>query len=114
MNKLIKDGKVGVLYSPGYGAGWYTWNYEFPEIIFDPKLIELVEELNTVRYRKVRFEQITKLMEDYIDKTYPDLFIGGMNQLQVKWIPEGTKFRIDEYDGSESLILQDEEHWITV
>ena len=26
MEKVIRDGKVAVLYSPGYGAGWsYSW-----------------------------------------------------------------------------------------
>ena len=24
--KYIKDGKVAVAYSPGFGAGWSTWN----------------------------------------------------------------------------------------
>ena len=32
MNKLIRDGKVAVLISPEYGAGWSTWNYDLPEI----------------------------------------------------------------------------------
>ena len=26
MTKCIRDGKVAILYSPGYGAGWSTWN----------------------------------------------------------------------------------------
>ena len=42
MEKVIKDGKVGVLVSPGFGAGFYTWGYP-EEAIFDPTLIELVE-----------------------------------------------------------------------
>ena len=36
MNKLIKNGKVAVLYSPGFGAGWFTWNPTMPELIFEP------------------------------------------------------------------------------
>jgi len=28
-------------------------------------------------------------------------------------VPEGKEFRIDEYDGSESLVLKDNESWIT-
>ena len=35
MNKLIRDGMVAVLYSPDYGSGWYTWNQDDPEILFD-------------------------------------------------------------------------------
>ena len=23
------DGNVAVLYSPGFGAGWYTWNTDY-------------------------------------------------------------------------------------
>ena len=26
MDKVIRDGKVAVLYSPGFGAGWSTWS----------------------------------------------------------------------------------------
>ena len=44
MNKLIVDGKVAVLISPGFGAGWYTWNYDYPEILFDPAIVKLVME----------------------------------------------------------------------
>jgi hypothetical protein len=31
------------------------------------------------------------------------------SNLVVRWIPEGTRFRIKEYDGSESIILLDDE-----
>ncbi len=34
IQKLSQDGKVAVLYSPGFGAGWYTWNTDAPEILF--------------------------------------------------------------------------------
>lgn len=43
MEKVIRDGNVAILYSPGFGAGWYTWNTSYPEIIFHPKLVEMVE-----------------------------------------------------------------------
>ena len=42
MEKVIKDGKVGVLVSPGFGAGFSSWGYP-DEAIFDPNLIDLVE-----------------------------------------------------------------------
>ena len=34
MEKVIKNGQVGVLISPGYGAGWSTWNHDV-----DPKVM---------------------------------------------------------------------------
>jgi len=39
MTKYIRDGKVAVLYSPGFGAGWSTWNddeYRMSQPNFDP------------------------------------------------------------------------------
>jgi hypothetical protein len=100
MNKLIKDGKVAVLYSPGFGAGWYTWNYKYPEIIFDPAIVKLVEK-----------EKWAEL-DTYVTLKYPEIYKGGMTDLQVEWIPEGTEFKVTEYDGSESIEYKENESWM--
>jgi len=42
MNKVIRDGKVAVLISYGWGAGFYTWGAPL-EAIFDPNLVVLIE-----------------------------------------------------------------------
>ena len=99
MNKVIRDGKVGVLVSPGFGAGFLTWGAP-EEAIFDPKLIELVENEN---YQEA---------VDYVEETY-DAYTGGVQDLQVVWLPEGTKFIIEEYDGSESIRTFEDLNWIT-
>ena len=51
MEKVIENGQVAVIYSPGFGAGWYTWNQSrFPELndgtalLFDPILVDLVKQ----------------------------------------------------------------------
>lgn len=54
MEKLVRDGKVAILYSKGYGAGWYSW-HGIKELIFHPKLIEMVELGN----RDLGFKQKT-------------------------------------------------------
>ena len=100
MNKVIRDGNVAILYSPGFGAGWYTWNQEYPEIIFDPSIVKLVE--------KGKLEELTT----YMKLKYPDMYLGGLEDLEVKWLPIGTKFRIDEYDGSESIELLGDIDWL--
>jgi hypothetical protein len=43
MEKVIRDGKVGVLYSPGHGAGWYSW-HDVEELIYDPSIVGWVEQ----------------------------------------------------------------------
>ena len=101
ITKLIDNGKVAVLYSPGFGAGWSTWNRGVPELVFDPAIVKFVEteqwaELNT-----------------YVTLKYPGLYTGGMPQLAVAWLSVGTEFRIKEYDGAESIEITGEVDWIT-
>ena len=100
MEKVIRDGKVGVLVSPGFGAGFYTWGYPL-EAIFDPTLIELVEN-----------QKIQEAV-DYCESTWAGEYSGGVQDLKVVWVPEGKEFIIEEYDGSESLMLKEEYNWIT-
>lgn len=100
INKLSDNGKVAVLYSPGFGAGWSTWNQEVPEIIFDPAIVRFVEN-----------EQWAEL-STYVTLKYPGLYTGGMRDLAIAWIPEGTLFKINEYDGSESIELKENDNWL--
>jgi hypothetical protein len=100
MNKLIQDGKVGVVYSPEFGAGWYTWNTKYPELVFDPVIVEYVES-----------EQMEKL-EIYIRLKYPTIFLGALPHLIVEWVPQGEEFRITEYDGKESIELKRSTTWL--
>jgi hypothetical protein len=100
MNKFIKDGMVAVLVSPGFGAGWYTWNYERPEILFDPGIVDLVDQ------------DMWSELETYVTLKYPDIYKGGMQDLRIEWVPEGTLFKIHEYDGSESIEYKENDHWM--
>ena len=101
MDKFIRDGKVAVLYSPGYGAGWSTWNQEYgDELVFDPGLVDLVlagrDQEEIVVYATLK---------------WPDACLLGLASLDVEWVPVGTKFQIGEYDGHESVNVFDEEDW---
>ena len=100
MKKLIKDQKVAVLVSPGFGAGWYSWHH-IEELIYDPSIVEWVEQ-----------EALDKILT-YMELKYPEAYCGGVNDLVVEWVPLGARFRIDEYDGNESLVLESNERWMT-
>ena len=100
MEKVIRDGMVGVLVSPGFGGGFSTWGYP-TEAIFDPHLIYLVE---------TRKED--EILE-YCETTWPDQYSGGVEDLVVRWVPEGSEFVIEEYDGAESLKFKTDFNWIT-
>ena len=42
--KVIRDGKVAVLISPGYGAGWSTWSSDYRDLLpFDRRFVEAAE-----------------------------------------------------------------------
>ena len=101
MNKLVRDGHVAVLYSPDYGSGWYTWNTNHPELLFDPAIVQLVEE--------DKWDEL----KTYVTLQYPNIYEGGMWELKIAWIPEGAMFRINEYDGDESIELKDDADWFT-
>jgi len=101
MEKVIRDGHVAVLYSPGYGAGWYTW-HGIEELLYDPVVVGMVE-------RKIPENVIVS----YCDEKYDgDGYFGGADDLKIAWVKEGVEFKIDEYDGSESIQFKDTIQWI--
>ena len=102
MEKLIRDDKVAVLVSPGFGAGWSTWdhgNYG-DELIFDPVLAAYIDEGKMDEAKT------------YVTMRFPEAYDGGVEDLVVRWVPVGTAFRIHEYDGSESIEIKDEMNWV--
>jgi hypothetical protein len=104
MNKVIRDGKVAVLVSRGYGAGWSTWTDEVETYLFHPKLVQMVEE---ERHSEITTEWMEQ--ELGLDVSYT----GGTDGLEIQWVPVGTKFVVHEYDGHESLRTIDDFYWIT-
>ena len=97
MEKLYNDkGEVAVIVSGGYGAGFSTWSDVNP---MDKRYAELI--LNK------KFDEAIELAES------EDIFEGGIEDCYIEWIPEGEKFRIDEYDGAESLVILNIDNYYT-
>lgn len=102
MDKVIRDGMVAVLYSPGFGAGWYTWNYDNLECLFDPEIVEMLE-------KEVHPDDI----ESFAEKKYgEDFYAGGTDDLRIMWLKQGTEFVVHEFDGSESIQVKEDMGWI--
>ena len=101
-SRVIRFGKIAVIYSPGHGAGWYSW-HKIAELLFDPDLVDLIE-------RGADGEEVS----EYCRQHYEDRNSTWMacDDLVIAWIPEGSIFRINEYDGAESIVLQDDDDWI--
>ena len=100
MNKLIRDGKVAVIVSPGYGAGFHTWGAPL-EAVFDPELADAILMGNV------------KSIEKIIATKYPDITYIKGTWLNVEWVPVDAKFRIHEYDGAEEIVYLNMDDYIT-
>jgi len=87
--------KVGILYSPGFGAGWSTWGTS-PGMELDQELAHAVEAGDK-----------GKIME-IVERNWPDEYHGGVDQLAVEWVEQGTPYYINEYDGSEEIVFSDD------
>lgn len=114
IRKAIRDGRVAVLYSPGFGAGWSTWNSireGGDALLFDPSIVYMVEEMNKLEDEDSLRKDWLQNIVDYCAKTYPDCYTGGVDDLRVEWIPQGTMFKINEYDGSESIEYKENDYW---
>ena len=94
-NKLINDrDEVAVVYAPGFGAGWSTWESISPTDANVAKRVLLGER---TMITKAWLKEVGAL-EDV-----EGFYAGAVEDLTIQWIPKGTKFRVHEYDGSESI-----------
>lgn len=94
MEKVIRNNKVAVLISHGFGAGWYSWNPSHQELLYHPKLVEMVEQNRSNEIDKAWVLENLKIS---------DIYCGGTEGLQIHWLTVGTAFEVDENDGAESL-----------
>lgn len=97
MEKVIRDGKVAVVYSEGYGAGWSTWNDGLEELVFHPKIVEMV-----LNGRQSEIDE--DWLAENLGEEYADVICCGAGDLTIEWVPIGTKFFITEYDGEEGIV----------
>ena len=109
MEKVIKDGNVSVLYSPGFGAGWYSW-HKTEELLYHPKLVEMVENN---QHKEITESLIAELLGIIDEDDMPWISNSAIEDLVVAWLPVGTEFIIEEYDGHESIRLKENQSWLT-
>ena len=87
--KVERDGKVAVIVSPGHGAGWSTWADKAEVALFAPDVVAWIEAGKP----------------GGVDAFEGYGYTGGLDQAEVEWVPKGSRFIINEYDGSESLTI---------
>lgn len=88
------QGLVAVLISPGFGAGWSTWcsaDSQREAMLFDSRLVDYILQTGTEGFGA------------FAESLGYDTYMGGVDDIQVEWLEPGTRFLVDEYDGSESI-----------
>lgn len=107
-NKLYNHKhEVAVVYSPDYGGGWSTWRDVDPT---DARVAVLTmtgaeATLGFMQYG----EPETILFKDR--KFYPYLPSETHDELDIVWLPAGTLYKVEEYDGAESVIRAQNMDW---
>ena len=95
--KYERDGKVAVLVSPGFGAGWSSWvGGDEQQAAMDRRLVERV-----LTGGKIDEELAVEVLGG-------DPYLGDIN-VDVEWVEKGKPFYIHVYDGSEHLVT---DFWI--
>lgn len=87
------QGLVAVLISSGFGAGWSTWAHdgEREALLFDCRLVDYV------------LSRGSEGLETYTEELGYTSYTGGAREVRIEWLEQGTRFYVEEYDGSESI-----------
>lgn len=110
--------KFGVLVSHGFGAGWSTW--EGHELAYDRRVIEFwfahqnnkqwMNEIGRYRPESPEYEEAREFFTNELGLDECP-YMGGFANCVLEWVPVGAQFIITEYDGAESLEIENEESW---
>ena len=102
---LVEDGMMAVAVSHGFGAGWGSW--EGLELAVDKRVIEVIQAYQA---SKITYDEATKAIDYFYP--YRDIYYGGFDDIRIEWVPLGEIFRINEYDGAESIVVFNDDAWI--
>lgn len=102
-----------ILYSPGWGAGWSTGaggSDEFQKFMLTyPPLIEALERKEKITEDHPAVKQFLRDAEEKYNETP---YVGGAKDLRIAEV--SGPFRVEEYDGNESVIEPNDQTWITI
>lgn len=108
--------EVAVLVSHGFGGGWSTWNNS--ELAWDKRVVEYVMQyMDSEQWRNCvgigGTTEYKEMMEFLHNIGYGnDVYLGGLRQIAIEWIPIGAHFIIKEYDGNEYVEYRDQIAWM--
>ena len=109
-----------VLVSHGFGAGWSTWNSNC--LAYDKRIVEFwlahkdnkewMKSVDTFNTESPASKAAASFFKSIGYHNCP--YMGGFNDIKLHWVPANSKWRIEEYDGAESLMFEDDYTWFQV
>ena len=105
----LMDGDLrAVAISPGYGAGWSTWNDFSP---LDPVVNLIILTLHDASSAD-EFQELYSFILG--PDTANDVSVSrfGMKNIEIEWVHKDRQFRVEEYDGDEYIEYKDEQRWL--
>ena len=99
---------VAVVYSPGYGGGWSTWQDDVDPTDARVAVLTLTGASATLMFNRYGSESPVRFKDRrfyaYVDSSMYD-------ELAICWLPAGTLYKIEEYDGAESVLTNYDSIW---
>ena len=102
-------GEIGILVSYGYGAGWSSWSEYGIKLAVDKRIIEKFNEhINNDEWRMAidsfHDNDIKTEFQNFLSSIgYDNVYLGGLKDCELVFVPKGSAVRITEYDGNENL-----------
>ena len=102
-------GEIGILVSYGYGAGWSSWSEYGIKLAVDKRIIEKYNEhidddewcreIGSFHDNDIQTE-----FQNFLSSIgYDNVYLGGLKDCKLVFVPQGSTVRITEYDGNENL-----------
>ena len=99
--RYVVNDEVAVVYRPSYGSGWSSHDSRSHKqncfLAMNGQLARLVENKNWTG------------VESLVKERYPEFYLGNLEDLRIRWVPKGTTFEIENYDGLERIEIKGED-----
>ena len=102
-------GEIGILVSYGYGAGWSSWSEYGIKLAVDKRIIEKFNEhINNDEWRMAidsfHDNDVQTEFQNFLSSIgYDNVYLGGLKDCKLVFVPKESAVRITEYDGNENL-----------
>ena len=102
-------GEIGILVSYGQGAGWSSWSEYGIKLAVDKRIIEKFNEhIDDDEWRReidsFHDNDIKTEFQNFLSSIgYDNVYLGGLKDCELVFVPKGSAVRITEYDGNENL-----------